>query len=79
MQHVAVRCILDHHADENYILNALQHGLCSSRSYESQLLSFTDDVSKNLNNHSQTDILIMDFLKAFDKVDHSMQCYKLKK
>ena len=67
------------HADKNNILHSLQYGFRSSRSCESQLLSFTDDVSKNLDNHIQTDILIMDFSEAFDKVDHSLLCYKLKK
>ena len=78
MEHIVLSCIMDH-ADKNNILYSLQHGFRSSRSCESQLLSFTDDVSKNLNNNSQTDILIMDFSKAFDKVDHSLLCYKLKK
>ena len=77
MEHIVLRCIMDH-ADKNNILYSLQHGFRSSRSCESQLLSFTDDVSKNLNNNRQTDILIVDFSKAFDKVDHSLLCYKLK-
>ena len=78
LQHIVLRCIMDI-ADKNNILYSLQHCLHSSRSCESQLLSFTDDVSKSLNNNSQTDILIMDFSKAVDKVDNSLLCYKLKK
>ena len=78
VEHIVPSCILDH-ADKNNILYSLQHGFRSSRSCESKLLSFTDDVSKNLNNNRQTNILIMDLSKAFDKVDHSLLCYKLKK
>ena len=78
MEHIVLRCIMDH-ADKNIILHSFQYGFRPSRSCESQLLPFTDNVSKNLDNHIQTDILIMDFSKAFDKVDHSLLCYKLKK
>ena len=78
MEHNVLSCIMDH-ANKNNTRYSLQYGFRLSRSYESQLLSFTDDVSKNLNNNSQTDILIMDFSKAFDKVGHSLLCYKLKK
>ena len=65
------------HADKNNILYPLQHGFRAERSCESQLLSFTDDVSKNLQQGRQTDVLVMDFSKAFDKVDHDLLCLKL--
>jgi hypothetical protein len=42
------------------------------RSCETQLIEFVDDISKNLQEGRQTDILIMDFAKAFDKVNHSL-------
>ena len=41
------------------------------RSCETQLIEFVDDISKNLQEGRQTDILIMDFAKAFDKVNQS--------
>jgi hypothetical protein len=37
-----------------------------------------DDISKNLQEGRQTDILIMDFAKAFDKVNHSLLIHKLR-
>ena len=40
------------------------------------LLDFTDDVSKNLEG-KQTDVPVMDFAKAFDKVCHSLLLHKL--
>ena len=42
-----------------------------------QLLEFIDDVTLNMENGKQTDILIMDFSKASDKVSHSLLLHKL--
>lgn len=44
---------------------------------EIQLLNFTNEVSENLENGKQTDIIVMDFAKAFDKVSHSLLLQKL--
>jgi len=60
-----------------YDLHILQHGLRSSRSCETQLISFIQDLSQSNNNNKQTDIIIMDFAKAFDKVSHKHLLYKL--
>ena len=65
------------HADTHNILYPLQHGFRKFRSCESQLLEFIDDVTKNIENSTQTDILIMDFSKAFDKVSHNLLVHKL--
>ena len=61
------------HADTHNILYPLQHGFHTSRSCETQLLEFIDDVTLNMENGKQTDILVMDFSKAFDKVSHWIQ------
>ena len=65
------------HADTHNILYPLQHGFRKFRSCETQLLEFIDDVTKNIENSTQTDILIMDFSKAFDKVSHNLLVHKL--
>ena len=44
---------------------------------ETQLIEFVDDISKSLQEGQQTDILILDFAKAFDKVNHSLLIHKL--
>jgi hypothetical protein len=66
------------HLESNNILYGLQHGLCSSRSCETQLISFIQELAKNNNDKIQTDIIVMDFTKAFDKVPHNRLLYKLK-
>ena len=65
------------HADNNRILNPLQHGFRRGLSCETQLLEFVDDVSRNMDTGKQTDCLVMDFSKAFDKVSHSLLIHKL--
>ena len=76
MEHVIASQIMNH-GEMNNILYTLQHGFRRGRSCESQLIEFIDDLSNNLHNNQQTDILVMDFAKAFDKVCHSLLTHKL--
>ena len=46
-------------------------------SCETQLIQFIQDLSDTLNEKGQTDIIVMDFSKAFDKVDHQRLLLKL--
>ena len=66
------------HADKHKILYPMQHGFRRKLSCETQLLEFTDDITINMDKGSQTDCLIMDFSKAFDKVSHSLLIHKLR-
>ena len=66
------------HLETNNILYPLQHGFRSKRSCETQLLEFINDITKNMENGLQTDICILDFSKAFDKVGHRRLLEKLK-
>jgi hypothetical protein len=45
---------------------------------ETQLLSFVQELAANADKNIQTDLIIMDFAKAFDKVPHQRLLYKLK-
>jgi hypothetical protein len=56
--------------DKHDILSNFQHGFRSKHSCETQLISFTQEVHDNLEQGQQTDVIVMDFSKAFDKVDH---------
>ena len=40
------------------------------RSCETQLLMLIDELSKNMQARKQTDLILLDFSKAFDKVAH---------
>ena len=67
------------HFDSNdmTVLSPLQHGFRSKHSCETQLISFTQAIFDNLEDGKQTDLIIMDFRKVFDKVDHNLLIYKL--
>ena len=69
LEHIVTKHLISY-LDENKILYDLQHGFRSKRSTESQLVAFTQDILKNLKSSKQTDVIIMDFAKAFDKVSH---------
>jgi hypothetical protein len=76
MERVITKHILNH-LENNSLLYDLQHGFRHSRSCETQLLSFVQELAANSDKNIQTDLIIMDFAKAFDKVPHQRLLYKL--
>ena len=76
MEHIITSNIMKH-LDSNNILYDLQHGFRKARSCESQLLPFIQELNASNNKNIQTDLIIMDFAKAFDKVSHRRLLYKL--
>ena len=67
MEHILASNIMSH-GENNNILYPLQHGFRRGRSCETQLIEFIDDLTSMLEGGQQTDNLIMDFAKAFDKL-----------
>ena len=70
------------HLSKLDILVESQHGFRSGKSWKMQLVPFIHDLRKNLDGahnrgHKQTDLIIMDIAKAFDKVPHRRLAYKL--
>ena len=54
------------------ILSELQHGFREKRSWETQLVKWlVDEIAKNMQMRKQTDLTLLDFNKAFDKVTRS--------
>ena len=76
MEHIIVTNIMTHF-DSNNLLSPFQHGFRSKHSCETQLVNFTQEIFDNLENGKHTDLIIMDFSKAFDKVDHNLIIYIL--
>ena len=60
-------------------ITSLQHGFMCSRSCSTQLLSVLHLIGESLDKNKQTDILYLDFAKAFDTVDHAILIEKLKR
>ena len=77
MEHIVTSHIMNH-ATQNNILYDLQHGFRSKLSCETQLVEFINDVINNMNSGTQTDVIVMDFSKAFDKVSHQRLIGKLR-
>jgi hypothetical protein len=80
---ISLTCIccklMEHIITSNHkILYNLQHGFRKARSCETQLIDFIQELTKSNNSSKQTDLIIMDFAKAFDKVPLCRLLYKLK-
>jgi hypothetical protein len=58
-------------------INNVQHGFTKGRSTCTQLLHFVNDTCKTLDETGQTDIVYLDFEKAFDRVTHKLLLKKL--
>ena len=69
IEHIVFSSIMKH-LDYYDILNDSQHGFRKGRSCVSQLVTTLNDFSDTLKNKKQTDAILLDFSKAFDKVDH---------
>ena len=70
------------HLSGHDILVESQHGFRSGKSCDTQLVQFIHDLYENLDGvhnggHKETDLMIMDFAKAFNKVPHRKLAYNL--
>ena len=69
---------LSHYLLSNNLLSDHQHGFIKSRSPLTNLLSSLRHWLTSLDSGNSTDVLYMDFAKAFDSVSHSKLLHKLK-
>lgn len=76
LEHIICRNIIAHY-EANKILTSLNHGFRSGYSCETQLLTVIDDFTSSYESNTQTDIGVLDFSKAFDKVSHNKLILKL--
>ena len=78
LEHIIASQLMSH-LDDNKIIYQHQHGFRAKRSCETQLLEFMQDLHSQADKGIQTDAVILDFSKAFDKVSHTRLAYKLNK
>ena len=64
--------------ESNNILFEFQHGFRANRPCESQIIFRIHQLTYNKDKNIQTDLMIMNFAKAFDTVLHKRILYKLK-
>ena len=65
LEHIVASSITKHLSKLN-IFYELQHGFREKSSCESQLLMLVDDLSKSVDKKKQTDLILLDFIKAFN-------------
>ena len=65
------------HLEELEILTDCQHGFRQKRGCEPQLITLIHDLAQKLEKNIQTDMAILDFSKAFDRVPHQRLLRKL--
>jgi len=77
MEHIIVSNMMDYF-DTHNILCPQQHGFRSKHICATQRIGFTQEITDSVDQGQQTDVIVMDFSKAFDKVDHHKLVHKLK-
>ena len=76
LEHIIASNVVKH-LDRHNTLYDLQHGFRSKRSCETQLVMLMEDMLRNSVDGKQTDLILLDFSKAFDKVNHEKLLLKL--
>ena len=76
LEHIMASQIVKH-MNEHSLLYDLQHGFREKRSCETQLTMLVEDLARGASRGKQTDLILLDFSKAFDKVNHSKLIWKL--
>ena len=76
LEHVIASSMMKH-LEGNSILYDVQHGFWDSRLCETQLLFLYVDLASFCDCKVQTDLIIMNFAKAFDKASHRLLAQKL--
>jgi hypothetical protein len=59
------------HLMDNKLISTAQHGFVSKRSTQTQQMKFLDKLTHMYDNKTQTDVVYLDFSKAFDTVSHT--------
>ena len=65
------------HLNKNGLLYDLHDGFREKMSCETQLTMLVEDLARDVSTGKQTDLILLDFSKAFDKVNHPKLLWKL--
>ena len=76
LERIICDCILTH-LEKNNLLSIHQHGFVKNRSTLSQHLSLLNHLTQNYDNNIQSEIIYLDYSKAFDSVPHNKLIYVL--
>jgi hypothetical protein len=77
LEKLLVRSLSDY-IEANNLLDSAQHGFRRGRSTTTNLLECDNYIADSLNKGHSCDLVMIDFSRAFDRVDHNLLCCKLK-
>ena len=72
-----VRNSISLHLVSNKLISSRQHGFVSNKACNTNLLECTDFTTSMAHKQIPTDMILLDFAKAFDKVSHPLLLHKL--
>ena len=76
MEHIVASHLIRHLGKYN-ILYDLQHGFRERRSCETQLIQLVDELARNSSSGHQIYLILLEFSKAFDNINHIKLLHKL--
>ena len=76
MEHIVLRS-MSRHFSNNDIITPLQHEFRKGFCTITQLITVLDDWFSSLDKRTRTDVLLLDFSRAFDSVPHQRLLHKL--
>ena len=76
LEHIIASHVVKH-LNTHGLLYDLQHGFREKRSCETQLTMLVEDLARSVSQGKQTDLILLDFSKAFDKVNHAKLLWML--
>ena len=76
LEHIIFHHIMGH-LEAHHVLVIYQHGFRRGHSCESQLITMIEHLARNLDHGKQTELLLLNFSKAFDTVPHKRLLKKL--
>ena len=77
LEHI-IKSSMYRHLEQHNLITEKQDGFRKHFSCTTQLLSLVHTLCQTINSKGQTDIIFLDFSKAFDKVSHNTLLQKLK-
>ena len=77
MEHL-IREYMASHLTSSRALAAQQHGLIENKLCFANLICFSGEITREIDNHEQVEVCYLDFHKAFDSVNHRQLLLKIR-